>query len=279
MIDTGFLETLLAEAGKAILEIHDNSNLETEEDSSTVTLAGERAHQIILEGLQSHFPDISVLSKMGPEVDYSTRREWSRFWLVDPLDGTQGFIKRNNEFIMNIALIEEKTPVLGLIFLPVGGILYLALKGQGCWKIDKEGRNPLASGAPRDTEPIRVVISRFGASSDVMPLIDLLPDRTVTVRRDSAFKFCAIAEGSVDFYPELNGTAEWYTAAGHAIVAEAGGVVMNGDGEPLAYNKPNLQNGPFVAAPSLAWLKEMDMVYFQKKLADWKFEDVPKSCR
>jgi 3'(2'), 5'-bisphosphate nucleotidase len=204
--------------------------------------------------------------------------KWPRFWLVDPLDGIEGFLKRNDEFTLNIALIEETLPVAGAVCLPVQGLLYLGVKGSGCWKIENHLRQPLKISPPSTGEPIRVMLSRSSSSPDTISLIELLP-RCVTLRRGSAIKFCAIAAGEADFYPRLDATREWNTAAGQAVVVEAGGVVADAKGETLTYNKPDLTNGPFFVAPSLAWLKEVDVLDYQRRLAEWKFEVPVMSCR
>lgn len=277
MIDLDFLGNLTAEAGRAILEIY-NAFI-AQEDRSALALADKRAHQIISQGLQSRYPDIPVLSQEEKDEPCSIRMQWPRFWLVNPLDGTEGFIKRNDEFTVNIALIEGSMPVLGVICLPVQGLLYLAANGSGCWKIDNGKRSLLKVCSPSMEKPIRVVVSRSHASPDtIIALIDLLP-RCVTLSRGSALKFCAIAEGEADFYPRLDATREWDTAAGQAIVTEAGGVMTGLKGEPFTYNKPDLLNGPFLVAPSLAWLKEMDLLDCRKKLANSKFEFCATSCR
>ena len=278
MIDLDFLGSLTAEAGRAILEIYNTFSTAQKEDRSPFTLADKRSHRIISQGLRSRYPDIPVLSEKEKDVPYSTRMEWRRFWLVDPLDGSEGFIKRNDEFTVNIALIEGGIPVLGAIYLPVQGFLYLAVKGSGCWKIDNGMRHPLKVSTPSIEKPTRVLVGRSHASPDTIALIDLLPS-CVTLSRDSALKFCEIAAGEADFYPGLDTTWEWETAAGQAIVTEAGGMMTGLKEEPITYNKPDLLNGPFLAAPSLAWLKEMDVLDYQKRLADSKFELCATSCR
>ena len=180
-------------------------------------------------------------------------------WLVDPLDGTKEFVKKNGEFTVNIALIEGTTPTLGVIYLPVLDRLYLADIRQGCWEFH-EGRNrKLMVGTSSPANPVRVLKSRSHPSPDLEALLEALPSYE-SVIRGSALKFCALAAGEADFYPRLGPTCEWDTAAGHAIVTAAGGVMVALDGTPFTYNKPSLLNGPFLAAPSLAWLKKSGML-------------------
>lgn len=279
MIDLDFLSSLTTEAGEAVLEVYRATcSTEEKEDRSPFALANKRAHQIISQGLGARYPAIPVLSEEKKDIPHSVRMEWQRFWLVDPLDGTGGFIKRNDEFTVNIALIEGDMPVLGAIYLPARELLYLALKGSGCWKIKNGIRQSLKVGTPSREKPIRVVVSRSHASPDTIALIDLLP-RCVTLNRGSALKFCMIAEGEADFYPRLDAAWEWDTAAGQVIVTEAEGVMTGLKGEPLTYNNSDLLNGPFLVAPSLDWLKEMDLLDYQKRLADSEFEIPVVSCR
>lgn len=256
MIDLEDLGNLAREAGKAILEIYETDfEVEQKADASPLTLADRRSHQIISTDLQSRYPAIPVLSEEGKEVPYAIRRAWPAFWLVDPLDGTKEFVKKNDEFTVNIALIEGTTPTLGVIYLPVLDRLYLADIRQGCWEQQPGTSRKLVMGNTPPASPARVVKSRSHPSPDLEALLETLPSYE-SVSRGSSLKFCALAAGEADFYPRLGPTWEWDTAAGQAIVTAAGGVMVTLDGTPFTYNKPNLLNGPFLAAPSLAWLKE-----------------------
>ena len=256
MIDLEALGKLAREAGKAILEVY-GTDFEVEEkaDTSPLTLADRRSHQIISARLQTRYPAIPVLSEEGREVPYTVRREWPAFWLVDPLDGTKEFVKKNGEFTINIALIQGTVPTLGVIYLPVPDRLYLADLRRGCWEQRGGSSRKLAMGMVPSASPPRVVKSRSHPSPDLETLLEALPAYE-SVSRGSALKFCALAAGEADCYPRLGPTWEWDTAAGQAIVTAAGGVMVSLDGTPFTYNKPNLRNGPFLAAPSLAWLKE-----------------------
>jgi 3'(2'), 5'-bisphosphate nucleotidase len=250
------LGNLARKAGKAILEVYETDfEVERKEDSSPLTLADRRSHQLIASELQYRYPEIPVLSEEGKEVPYATRRAWPRFWLVDPLDGTKEFVKRNGEFSVNIALIEGRTPIIGIIYLPVPDRLYVAHIHQGCWEIAQNKTRGLQVGGSAPTGSIRVLKSRSHPSPNLEALLDVLPSHE-SVTRGSALKFCAIAAGEADFYPRFGPTWEWDTAAGQAIVTAAGGVMVDLKGEPFAYNKPNLTNGPFLVASNEAWLKQ-----------------------
>ena len=280
MIDLDFLSNLTAKAGETILEVYNStSGAMQEEGISSHSLARKRAYDILCSGLQSRYPEIPAISEEQKDTPYSTRKEWPRFWLFNPLDGGEGFQQRNGEFTVNIALIEGFMPVFGAICLPVSGLLYAAARGAGCWKTENRIRYPLQVTAFSADRPIRVVASRPPVSPDVNSLIELLPGSSVAINRGSALKFCALASGEADFYPQLDATWEWDTAAGQALVMEAGGVVTGVKGESFTYNKPDLRNGPFLVAPSLTWLQEMDVLNYPEKLANWKFEVCAKSCR
>ena len=259
-IDLEVLGLLAREAGKAILEVYDTDfAVEQKADASPLTLADRRSHQIITDGLRSRYPEVPVLSEEGKEVSYGVRKAWPSFWLVDPLDGTKEFVKKNGEFTVNIALIEGTMPTLGVIYLPVPDRLYLADVRRGCWEhLPGKSRKLVMGNSPPATLP-RVVKSRSHPSPDLEALLATLPAYE-SVSRGSALKFCALAAGEADFYPRLSPTWEWDTAAGQAIVTAAGGVMLALDGSPFTYNKPNLLNGPFLAAPSLAWLKDSGML-------------------
>jgi 3'(2'), 5'-bisphosphate nucleotidase len=251
-----FLGKLAKEAGKAILEVYETDfAVERKEDSSPLTLADRRSHQIITAGLQSEYPQIPVLSEEGKEVLYAARKGWPRFWLVDPLDGTKEFVKRNGEFTVNIALIEGTTPIMGVIYLPVPDRLFVADIRTGCREILQGEVRTLQVGSSSPESTVRVLKSRSHPSSNLEALLETLPSYE-SVTRGSALKFCAIAAGEADFYPRLGPTWEWDTAAGQAIVTAAGGVMFALNGEPFTYNKPNLVNGPFLVAANLPWLKQ-----------------------
>jgi 3'(2'), 5'-bisphosphate nucleotidase len=262
-----YLGNLAREAGKAILEVYETDfEVERKEDASPLTLADRRSHEIIAAGLQSRYPEIPVLSEEGKAVPYAVRRAWPLFWLVDPLDGTKEFVKRNGEFSVNIALIEDAVPMLGIIYLPVPDRLYAADVRKGCQEITRNQSRRIEVGNPTPESMVRVLKSRSHPSHDLEALLDVLPSYE-SVARGSALKFCALAAGEADFYPRFGPTWEWDTAAGQALVTAAGGVMVGLNGEPFTYNKPSLLNGPFLAASSLSWLKQSGLLARAQKLA------------
>jgi 3'(2'), 5'-bisphosphate nucleotidase len=254
MQDFDFLSNTVKEAGKAILEVYGtNFDVQCKEDHSPLTLADQRSHRIIADSLRSRYPQIPVLSEEGKEVPFEARRGWERFWLVDPLDGTKEFVKRNGEFTINVALIEGNAPLLGVIYIPVQDRLFLADVREGCW-VAADGdlkQIRVAAGAPKG--PVRIVRSRSHPSPGLEELLSLMPEHEI-VNRGSALKFCAVANGEADFYPRFGPTWEWDTAAGQAIVTAAGGTMLDLTGKPFVYNKRNLLNGPFLVSSNLQWL-------------------------
>ena len=265
--DLEVLGNLARKAGKAILEVYESDfEVARKADSSPLTLADQRSHELIAAELQSLYPQIPVLSEEGKEAPYAIRKAWPAFWLVDPLDGTKEFVKRNGEFSVNIALIEGTLPTIGIIYLPVLDRLFVAHARQGCWEIagGRERRLQVADSLPAGA--IRVLKSRSHPSPDLEVLLKILPFHESVVR-GSALKFCAIAAGEADFYPRIGPTWEWDTAAGQAIVTAAGGVMVDLKGQPFAYNKPSLVNGPFLVASSDTWLKHSGILQEALKLS------------
>lgn len=256
MVDLEFLGNLAVEAGRAILEVYETDfGVERKEDESPITLADRRSHQLIARELARRYPDIPVLSEEGKEVPHTVRGDWDRFWLVDPLDGTKEFVKRNGEFTVNIALIDGRSPSAGVIHIPVHGRLVVAEVGRGCWEIHDGRKRELHVDHPSPKGPVRLVKSRSHGSDKLDALLEILPPCEI-LKRGSALKFCAVAAGEADFYPRFGPTWEWDTAAGQAIVEAAGGVVVDFEGNPFVYNKPNLLNGSFLVASSLEWLQK-----------------------
>jgi 3'(2'), 5'-bisphosphate nucleotidase len=216
-------------------------------DASPLTEADLRSHRLISESLRALTPAIPVLSEESPPASREERARWPRHWLVDPLDGTREFLSRNGEFTVNIALIEAHAPVLGVVHVPVDGAIYAGVAGQGAWRQDEGGMpQPIRVASPAHV-PVRVVGSRSHRGDSLTGFLERLgPHELKPV--GSALKFCMIAAGDADVYPRLGPTSEWDTAAGHAVVAAAGGQVVQLDGEPLHYNaRPGLVNPFFVA--------------------------------
>jgi len=253
-----FLETAInaaLKAGREILEVYatDDFQVEVKKDESPLTIADKKAHGVIKEILFS--TDLPILSEEGKEIPYEERRNWELFWLVDPLDGTKEFIKRNGEFTVNIALIQEGIPILGVVYAPVLKEVYYALKGKGAFKaIVREGilfqeEVLCPEMSAKEGDSIVVVASRSHMSSETEEFIrKAVGNRPVeVVSRGSSLKLCLVAEGKADFYPRLAPTMEWDTAAGQAVVEISGGRVFDLSGNPLRYNKPDLLNPYFVA--------------------------------
>ena len=233
---------IAAQAGSKILEVYHNeslfrNNIEKKDDNSPLTLADTRAHDYILEALTKLTPHIPVISEEGEAPDYETRKNWKCFWLVDPLDGTKEFIKRNGEFTVNIALIEDGVPVLGVIQVPCSGTIYYA-DDSGAYKLE----NTLIPQSIQVNHKILDLISIASRSHRGESEVDFLDKFNITssITAGSSLKFCYVAEGKADIYYREGHTMEWDTAAGQVIVEKAGGRVV-----PLQYNKPVLRNDTF----------------------------------
>ena len=235
-------------AGAAILERYEGPIAVTRKsDSSPLTEADRAAHAVIVEGLGQAFPGIPVLSEEGRGIPYPERRAWERFWLVDPLDGTKEFIRRNGEFTVNIALVEGGDPVAGVIYVPARRVLYGGIRGKGAWREEAPGEAlPIRSRAPDPEAGLTVVVSRSHPSPETEAYLEGLRVAR-RIPAGSSLKFCAVAEGRADLYPRLGPTMEWDTAAGQAVLEAAGGRVEDLEGRPLRYNKPDLRNPHFVA--------------------------------
>ena len=236
-------------ASKAILEIYqgEHFSVETKQDNSPVTQADIAAHEIIKKGLQDLTPDIPQLSE-EEGISYQQRKNWSRFWCIDPLDGTKEFIHRNGEFTINIALIEDNKPVLGIIYIPVSDIVYWGGSQINAWK--KQPNHPPAQIRSKPMGPeLIVAASRRHGQDEHHNLLKPIEHRFQHVTNKgmgSSLKMCLIAEGLADFYPRLFPTSEWDTAAAQAIVEAAGGKLVNAsDLHPLRYNERESLINPF----------------------------------
>lgn len=255
-----YLEPVVAlatEAGRAILEVYAGDfDVQAKDDNSPLTQADLASHHVIMAGLARLAPDIPIISEEGGLPEFAERGQWQRYWLIDPLDGTKEFVKKNGEFTVNIALIEDHRPVLGVVHVPVKGTTYTGCRGLGA-ELRANGTDPQPiSVAAASARPVRVVGSRShrGASLDIF--LDNLGDFEMHPT-GSSLKFCLVAEGAADVYPRLGPTSEWDTAAAQAVVEQAGGTVVELDGRPLSYNKKADILNPYfvVAGPSdLDWL-------------------------
>lgn len=247
-------------AGKEILDIYESTfEVEYKDDRSPLTIADKKSHNVIVKAL--HETGIPVLSEEGNDITFTERSSWSTLWIVDPLDGTKEFIKQNGEFTVNIALVNNGSPVLGVIYVPVDETLYFAAEGFGAYRLDKAAHFKDADNIedyinksvklPEKLErPFTMVGSRSHMSSETVDYFEGIreeyPEAEV-ISRGSSLKICMVAEGSADVYPRFAPTMEWDTCAGHAIAAEAGFVVVRPDTEsPLMYNKEDLLNPWFI---------------------------------
>jgi 3'(2'), 5'-bisphosphate nucleotidase len=248
LIHLPIIRELAMQAGEKIMEVyqlHDFSAVtEVKADDSPLTIADKAAHQIISEGLVKHYPEIPVWSEEGRNIPYEERREWKQFWLVDPLDGTKEFLKRNGEFTVNIALLEGRKPVLGVIYVPATGVLYYGRVAEGAFR-QSSGEPPVAIQVSGDTEKRTGVGSRSHSSPEEAAIFknNRVED---FIAIGSSLKFCLVAEGKANFYYRSGPTMEWDTAAGQAIVEAAGGRVTDSEGNYLTYNKLSPLNTSFI---------------------------------
>jgi len=250
MIKIKNLIDICSQAGKKILEIYQKSDkkymeIEYKSDNSPLTLADRKSHEIICSSLKKNYPDIPILSEEGSEIAYHERKKWNRFWLIDPIDGTKEFIKKNGEFTINIALIEQNTPILGIVYAPV-------LKKY--WYGSKEGSFSLQYGALKKiqvnndlNDTIKVVASRSHSNALLQDFLNSI-DNYELISMGSSLKICLIADGNADIYPRLAPTMEWDTAAAHAVLKFANGnlIDLNTKSE-MKYNRKNLKNSHFIA--------------------------------
>jgi 3'(2'), 5'-bisphosphate nucleotidase len=241
-------------AGDAIMQVYatDFSVLK-KDDQSPLTEADLAAHRIIVSALAKLTPQIPILSEESEAIDYATRRQWQQYWLIDPLDGTREFVKRNGEFTVNIALIDQHKPVLGVVYAPVTELLYFAVINQGAYKQNKSApAQKILTKALNLKQPI-VAGSRSHSDENMQRFMQNLEKSCVVapelIRIGSSLKICLIAEGLADVYPRLGPTSEWDTAAGHCVLSEAGGDIVDIEGLSLRYNtKPSLLNPFFFAS-------------------------------
>lgn len=237
-------------AGAEILKIYESGDfsIEAKSDDSPLTLADKVAHNKIVSYLEE--TKLPILSEEGRDISYEERKNWEYFWLVDPLDGTKEFIKKNGEFTVNIALIHNGEPILGVVYPPVIGEMYWGVKGTGSFK-EKNGEVEKIHTTKKSLSEsgLRVVASRSHMSPETEKYVSKL-DKPEVVSKGSSLKFLLVASGEADVYPRFGPTMEWDTAAAHAIVTEAGGrVTLEDQATPLSYNKLNLLNPYFIVLP------------------------------
>lgn len=249
--------TIAKQAGNAIMDVYAQTDLQVEikQDDSPVTAADIASHNVIIKGLTSHFADIPVMSEEDDNISWATRKQWQTYWLIDPLDGTKEFIKRNGEFTVNIALIHQGQAIAGVVYAPVLGKCYSGIVGNGAW-LEHNGQISRLDISQRSILPIPVVVgSRSHISPDVAAYLHTVGEHKM-LSVGSSLKFCMVAEGQADVYPRLGLTSEWDTAAAQAVLESAGGVVVEYPAlTPLQYNqKENILNPYFIAA-SAAWFE------------------------
>ena len=249
---------IVERAGEAVMRIYGGEfSVAQKSDDSPLTLADLESQRVILAGLGTLTPDIPVLSEESAQAPWSERRTWPELWVVDPLDGTREFVKRNGEFTINIALVVAHEPVLGVVAAPALGILYWGAAGLGAFRV-QQGGAAAAIRVSRPHAPIRVVGSRSHASANTAAYLRRLQGH-VTKGVGSSLKFCMVAAGDADLYPRFGPTSEWDTAAGQAVLEAAGGHVTRLDGHRLRYNcRESLLNGDFVAFNDAAILPRYD---------------------
>jgi len=225
-------------AGEAILQVYEAASYDVEQkaDETPLTSADIAAHDVIDRGLPALRADWPILSEESAEIPYSERAGWHTYWLVDPLDGTREFIKRNGEFTVNIALIDDGQPVLGVVHAPVLGVSYYATRALGAWKRRAEAEPERIHVRPLSDGPVRVAGSRSHANERLAAYLDRLGSHELRPM-GSSLKSCLVAEGEADLYPRLGPTSEWDTAAAQAVVEAAGGHLTDTNLRPLRYNR------------------------------------------
>lgn len=248
-------------AGREIMDVYDNESsvaVELKHDNSPVTEADMRAHRVIIDGLQSG--SVPIISEEGDLPSFKKRCDWERFWLIDPLDGTKEFIKRNGDFTVNIALIEKGEPLLGVVYAPVRQTLYFAEVGVGAWKVDSISHSSFEAASLwqcakklpilQNLSPYTVLLSRSHMTKETEQwVVEKRREQPAlkTIHAGSSLKSCIIAEGNAHIHPRLGNTMEWDTGAAHAVVRAAGGDIVNfHSGESLKYNTCDLVNPWFL---------------------------------
>ncbi len=248
---------LAEDAGRAILEVYSTDfAVQEKDDDSPLTQADLAAHRRIDAGLKALTPDIPIISEESGLPEFAVRREWSRYWIVDPLDGTKEFVNRNGEFTVNIALIEDHRPVLGVVHVPVQKKTFVGCVGLGARRRDPDGDWVGIQVAKSSHSPALIVGSRSHRGASLDEYLERIGEFDL-VPMGSSLKFCVVAEGGADIYPRLGPTSEWDTAAAQAVVEQAGGSVVTLDGKPMKYNaKEEILNPWFmvIGAADRDWL-------------------------
>lgn len=240
------------DAGDAIMEVYaDESSfqIERKDDNSPLTKADKASNEVICKGLENLSVQYPIISEENKAVPYEERKDYDRYWLLDPLDGTKEFIKRNGEFTVNIALIEAGRPIMGVVYAPCLDEMYWAIKEDGAFLVKDGVETKLTSNTfSTDDEGLRVVCSRSHLNTETQQFVDNLKSPEL-VSKGSSLKFLILAKGEAELYPRIAPTMEWDTAAAQIVLEEAGGTVLQFDSkDPLEYNKEDLLNPYFIAS-------------------------------
>ena len=236
---------IATEAGARILEVYETDfDVNTKGDQSPLTQADLAANRVITEALEAVQPRYPIMSEESAHAAYDERRQWSRYWLVDPLDGTREFVKRNGEFTVNIALIEDGSPVLGVVYVPVTGVCYSAAQGMGAFKVDDSGQRSAIEVKSEAAGKLTVVGSRSHSNEATEAFVKRLGEVDM-IAIGSSLKICMVAEGRADVYPRFGPTSEWDTAAAQCVVEQAGGRLTDLELNTLRYNTKESVLNPF----------------------------------
>ena len=247
-------------AGARIMPIYASDfEIEFKDDRSPLTNADKASHEFIVKRLEKDFPGVPILSEESATVPWQTRRQWSEYWLIDPLDGTKEFIKKNGEFTVNIALIREGVPVIGAVYAPELGVSWFAAEGGGAFKSKGTDKVHISASNLQNNTATRIVGSRSHQSEAIQDFLCNF-NMPELVPMGSSIKICSVADGSADLYPRLGPTSEWDTAAAHCVVLEAGGEVVDSSGAPLGYNNKDSLLNPFFLVLGRGELMRPDVI-------------------
>jgi 3'(2'), 5'-bisphosphate nucleotidase len=236
---------LSIQAGEDILTIYNTDfTIDTKDDQSPLTTADLASHHCLVAGLEKLSPKLPIQSEESSHLPYSERQQWANYWLIDPLDGTKEFIKRNGEFTVNVALIQGNRPILGVVYVPVSGVCYYAAEGLGAWKQSGTQEPESISVRKQAVRPLTVVGSRSHQTEELASYLGRLGAHEL-VSMGSSLKLCLVAEGKADLYPRIGLTSEWDTAASQCVVEQAGGKVTDLQGQVLAYNTKEAYLNPY----------------------------------
>ncbi|WP_315900214.1 3'(2'),5'-bisphosphate nucleotidase CysQ [Ferrimonas balearica] len=250
--------TIARDAGLQIRSIYEAGQYQalTKSDNTPVTSADLAAHESIVAALKHLTPDTPILSEEDAEIPLSTRQSWAEYWLIDPLDGTQEFIAGSGEFAVNIALVRDHQPVLGVIYAPMSDICYYGAKGQGAFKREEGLSIPIHSRDVGPEDALKIAVSRRQRREAVMSRLDEKREYLLLPFGSASLKSCMVAEGKADCYLRLGPTGEWDTGASQCIVEEAGGKIVDTCYQPLSYNqRESLENPNYMVLGSqkLPW--------------------------